>query len=108
MKAFFIIGLAVFWLVLSVPGEGRAVGEAPVTRDLSTTRGKVIFPHERHQQLAKSCEICHHMGVDAGPCRPCHESDASAPNARDAFHKLCMGCHKHKEGPLGCYDCHHR
>ncbi len=106
--AFRMAWLAGFILLLFAPVPGQAVEDAPIMRDLSTVRGKVNFPHQRHQQLAKSCEICHHMGVDAGPCRPCHAADASAPNARDAFHKLCIGCHKHKNGPVGCYDCHHR
>ncbi|BCR03304.1 c-type cytochrome [Desulfuromonas versatilis] len=101
-----VLPLVFLLLASAAPAAGQA--EAPTARELSTQRGRVNFTHRQHLQWAKSCEICHHRGVDAGSCRACHEADPLAPNSRDAFHKLCIGCHKHKSGPTGCNDCHHR
>ncbi len=80
----------------------------------------VIFSHRAHvekQQIA--CYICHHLAEDAQnpkACITCHDAkevNYGALVAKDAYHKMCQGCHKRtlKKGvsvPWRCRDCHHR
>jgi hypothetical protein len=85
----------------------------------------VAFPHEKHQQLAKSCDTCHHMnkGLTAADkvaeakvqkCTACHLDPKDAvPSMREMsltknpFHIRCISCHKEqKKGPTVCTGCH--
>ena len=101
--------------------------------------GPVTFSHQRHSELeTASCVTCHHtMESDAESirsCYSCHEAiyysiarirkadpeqagteqtDPQVPNAQQAFHGLCIGCHKDRRAqklPTGpdasCRDCH--
>jgi hypothetical protein len=99
--------------------------------------GPVTFNHERHSQLeGVDCVTCHHtMGSDSGSIRSCYschearyfsianikkagpdedgESESTVPDAQQAFHDLCTGCHEQnrkRELPAGpddsCRDCH--
>jgi len=66
----------------------------------------VTFQHRAHQSRVSDCTTCHHKGVEAGACTGCHGVKPEAPTAKDAFHKLCKGCHKDNAGPTSCKDCH--
>ena len=67
--------------------------------------GEVTFDHKLHAEAA-GCKDCHHMGAVTEKCSSCHTADASL-NAKDAFHKNCIDCHKAEEkGPTGCMECH--
>ncbi|MHB0970295.1 MAG: cytochrome c3 family protein [Thermoanaerobaculia bacterium] len=85
----------------------------------------VVFAHEKHQQLVKSCDTCHHMnkGLTAEDkdaeakvqkCATCHlDPKDAAPSMREMsmtknpFHILCVNCHKEqKKGPTTCTTCH--
>jgi predicted CXXCH cytochrome family protein len=105
MKRFITILLAVTFLA-----GGALIAFAdngPAEVKLEASMGTVTFPHQAHQALVADCTTCHHKGVEAGSCTSCHGVDAAAPKAKDAFHKLCKGCHADKKsGPTGCKDCH--
>lgn len=78
----------------------------PVSVVLKSKLGDVTFPHQRHERIVSNCETCHHMGVEAGGCSACHLSNPEAPKPKEAYHRLCKGCHAEKRGPSGCKDCH--
>lgn len=73
-----------------------------------TKMGEVTFQHYAHQKRVSECTTCHHMGAEPVKCTNCHGVDESAPKPRDAFHKLCKGCHQEKGGdaPTNCKGCH--
>lgn len=59
-------------------------------------KGKVAFPHKKHQQLLKDCKKCH----EGAPGK-------IAGFGKDWAHKNCKDCHsKMGKGPKGCGDCH--
>ena len=68
--------------------------------------GKVTWSHSGHAASA-GCKDCHHMGESpVQKCNSCHTADATL-DAKAAYHKNCIDCHKSKEqGPTGCMDCH--
>lgn len=89
-------------------------------------RPGVRFNHVLHAGLA-DCTSCHHSYVwkddkrsndwspsDKTRCNDCHEVRNSSiqPDLPDAYHQLCIGCHKdrpdkkQKIGPVMCADCH--
>lgn len=77
------------------------------------TRPPVAFPHRAHTLMeGVSCATCHHRygeGVPALSCAACH---AGKRAIRDAYHRLCIGCHDQAKsrggvtGPRICGDCH--
>ncbi|MCU0651142.1 MAG: cytochrome c family protein [Candidatus Omnitrophica bacterium] len=68
--------------------------------------GKVTFSHTGHT-ASSACKDCHHMAESpVQKCNSCHTADAKM-DAKTAYHKNCIDCHKAKEkGPTGCMDCH--
>ncbi len=93
-------------LALAAP---PVLAEGPERIDLPAPRmGTVPFPHELHQERAESCEVCHHKGVESGPCHGCHDLGKGPPQGRDLFHKICKDCHKKEGGPTACNGCHSR
>lgn len=95
------LGLSILlWLPLA------SLAATPDTVVMKSKLGDITFPHLRHERLVSNCETCHHMGVAAGSCITCHNQNPEAPKAKDAFHRLCKGCHADKKGPSGCKDCH--
>ncbi len=93
-----------FLVFLLVPISSLA--STPEMIVLKSKLGNITFPHLRHEQMSSNCETCHHMGVAAGGCSHCHNNNPEAPKAKDAYHRLCKGCHAEKRGPSGCGDCH--
>ena len=103
----------------------------------SRSRPAVPFPHIQHIDAEIECNSCHHRFkggeniVDEGEleedaegikCSSCHKSepgfrfqpdlDASKRNLQQAYHRMCMGCHrqlkkeKKKAGSVTCGGCH--
>jgi predicted CXXCH cytochrome family protein len=70
----------------------------------------VAFSHEKHGKV--DCAKCHHVkDKPTAACNSCHdlkEAKNNAPKIQDAFHKLCLDCHKAQGGnaPTKCNDCH--
>ena len=88
-------------------GSYIAAQEQPetVTHD-GGSFGKVTFSHKGHTATA-ACKDCHHNGESpVQKCESCHTADSKL-DAKGAYHKACIDCHKAKEkGPTGCMDCH--
>ena len=75
------------------------------------TRGKVPFPHHRHQENLVDCTICHSIF----PQKPGSIEELKAQGKlkkKYVMNKLCTKCHKEmkmagrKTGPLTCSKCH--
>ena len=75
------------------------------------TRGKVPFPHHRHQENLGDCTICHSIF----PQKPGSIEELKAQGKlkkKYVMNKLCTKCHKdikragRKTGPTTCSKCH--
>jgi predicted CXXCH cytochrome family protein len=64
--------------------------------ELPATKGKVSFPHKKHQDMLQDCLKCHEKGP------------GKIPALGQAWaHKVCKGCHADmKKGPVSCKSCH--
>ncbi len=103
------------------------MGACPVdVAEGSKERASVAFPHEMHME-SYDCEVCHHkydsnknniLDIDSleegNPgimCASCHDSNNKI-NTREAYHRLCIGCHDAKAQnnqalvPTLCNECH--
>lgn len=101
-------------------GSGRLAG-VPDTwmLNLKGQKGKVFFPHLKHQKYitgfkeAEVCLVCHHKskaGERPGNCSDgaCHKFEPTAvANREGAFHGNCRACHREEgSGPQKCSECH--
>lgn len=73
--------------------------------------GPVKFTHEKHMEIADgNCKKCHHFsGEKTPPCSACHTKDGKGNikvALREAYHGLCINCHKEMAGPTSCKECH--
>ncbi len=85
-------------------------------------RPAAVFAHEQHNEKAEieECNVCHHVYKDGEKiedessedmgCSDCHNVKEGYPTRplMKAYHDLCGGCHKEKEGPVMCGECHPR
>lgn len=95
----------------SIPADKEVI-------EFATMLGTVTFGHKAHASLeGVECKACHHTATEGAPmmaCHMCHKSPSTgAPEPKDAFHKVCQGCHKEmeaagkKSGPsANCTKCH--
>ncbi len=127
-KLIFLVPLVliVFGVVLFA-GDEAEKAEKPCEKTESSVEGKVFeydsklgkvtFDHDQHAKTEKiACKKCHHMMKDESEtpkgCKTagCHSKDDKVP-PKDAYHKLCMDCHKDaakegKKAPAKCKECH--
>jgi hypothetical protein len=145
--------IAILGYAIDVPGDntggdvmcvpmGDILLEAP--EGVQAKRASVVFPHAGH--FSFECKVCHHKWsgdahIQTCMASGCHDlaespeksgtgmdDDAEARYYKNAFHTLCIGCHKKiktdnqkKEfsagilksplpnpGPTGCVNCHPR
>ena len=98
-------------LLLVGAAQAAEAPKAPVVIKADGAKmAPVTFAHEKHGKV--DCAKCHHV-KDKPPeaCKSCHdvkEAKNNAPKTQDAFHKLCLECHKAAGGnaPTKCNDCH--
>lgn len=72
-----------------------ASSNSPAELQYPTKMGTVTFNHTSHENLI-DCASCHTpvQGIDQ-------------KQRKDAFHDLCINCHKEQQqGPTSCRDCH--
>lgn len=94
MKKLFTLLIAVS-LVSAVATLVIAGSNAPAEIPYPTKLGTVTFNHLNHEGLT-DCANCHSavQGIEAG-------------QRKDAFHGLCISCHKEQQqGPTSCKECH--
>ncbi len=71
-------------------------------------RPPVEFDHPAHVEAIhpRSCDTCHRPG---GSWQiPLAQGADDAETAMNAYHTLCLGCHKKVYGPVTCASCHVR
>jgi hypothetical protein len=75
------------------------------------TRGLVPFPHHRHQDKLRDCEICHSVFPQkAGIIKELKEQGEL--KKKHVMNTLCTKCHRQKKkegiktGPTTCAKCH--
>ncbi len=99
-------------------------GLATVTiGEAAKKQAPVVFPHEKHTTLVKTCDTCHHTNkgltadskVKVQKCSECHMKPqgtkvttmADMNLQKNPMHLKCVGCHKEmKNGPTTCVQCH--
>jgi hypothetical protein len=98
-------------------------GPVTVTIDAAAKKQPgVVFQHEKHAKLVKTCDTCHHTqkslksdkDTKVVKCSTCHlDPKGKALSMREMsltknpFHVRCMACHKEqKKGPIACTGCH--
>ena len=110
MKKQLLLVFALFLAMVFVTAAVSAPPEGNVTLKLSGKK-ECTFDHATHAKNAKSCKDCHHKD-EAGKeqkCTTCHtpEGKDGVINAKKAYHKQCIGCHKKvTKGPVKCTECH--
>ena len=105
MKKMLILFVAAALVTVSAIGA-IAENKGPADIKMEASMGDVNFNHAKHQELVPECATCHHVGLDAGGCKSCHDSKPDAPKAKKVYHKLCKDCHKKESGPTKCKACH--
>jgi len=123
MDRMLLSALMLWFIALSLVGLGNVVGTPEAAPDVS--RSAAYFPHDRHMEVVDGCKSCHHKyvdgvnileedeldGEDGMRCRTCH-TDETSIDARQAFHRQCIQCHRALEkegqasGPRTCGTCH--
>jgi len=123
MDRMLIAALVLWAAVLALVRFGPI--EAPPKEIKEIARGPAYFTHDKHMEVVEDCKTCHHRyengqnvldeseldGSDAMRCRTCH-TDKSSVDARQAFHRMCIQCHRVLEkeekasGPRTCGTCH--
>jgi len=101
-------------IVLALPAAPVAASQG--AKDITIfggSRGKVPFPHARHQARLKDCNVCH--GVfpqEADAIRKMKENGTL--KAKKVMNLQCIKCHKADKragkphGPVTCSTCHVR
>ncbi len=117
-----LIAGAVFFLLTSLVYSQTQLKELYDSAFKKHQRPAVSFQHDKHNQKASlyDCSICHHLYKDGKlikgamslgqRCSDCHKLEKTSNNKvplMDAYHRLCIGCHKQrKKGPVTCGECH--
>lgn len=85
--------------------------------ELEELYSPVRFDHQGHADMADmidGCTLCHHHtpeGTGHPACKSCHEispqqEDIRKPSLKNAYHRLCMSCHREWSGTTQCVACH--
>jgi hypothetical protein len=105
---FLIIFGMVFAAALAVANQDRGAVDIVLN---GGTKGKVSFPHQKHQDTLTDCNICH----DTFPPAPGAIDTLKAEGKlkkKQVMNKLCTKCHKAEKkagqpsGPTTCKTCH--
>ena len=74
-------------------------------------RGKVPFPHRKHQKNLTDCQICHSVFPQESGAVEKLKAEGTLKK-KYVMNKLCTKCHKNKKkagqpsGPTKCAKCH--
>lgn len=97
-------------LISSVAMAGQNKGLEKFDLD-GGSRGKVAFPHWKHQDALKDCNACHSVfPQQAGVIQSMKA--AKDLKSKKVMNMLCIACHRAEaragkpSGPVKCGDCH--
>jgi hypothetical protein len=111
LKAKTVAGLVV--VVMLIVAVSQAV-ENKGAKDITLAggkRGKVSFPHHRHQEVLADCKICHSVFPQKTGAIKALKAEGKLKK-KQVMNKLCTKCHKQKKkagekgGPVTCKTCH--
>jgi hypothetical protein len=77
------------------------------------SRGEVPFPHYKHQDSLKDCQICHAVFPQQKGGIEKMKADGQL-KPKYVMNRLCTKCHKEKKrageatGPITCKQCHQK
>ena len=77
------------------------------------SRGRIMFPHHRHQEALKDCQVCHKLFPKEKDGIKRLKSEGKL-NRKQVMNTLCVKCHKanaregKRSGPRTCTQCHVR
>lgn len=75
------------------------------------TKGNIPFPHFKHQEVLKDCNICHKDFPQTAGSIEKLKAEGKLEK-KQIMNKHCVKCHKEKEnagektGPVSCSKCH--
>lgn len=99
---------------LSIPLAIAATNQGSKQIDLhGGTRGKVPFPHQRHQTAIGDCKVCHHIFPQTPGAIEALQSQGQL-KPKQVMNKMCINCHRAEKkagkpsGPTTCNQCHVR
>ncbi|MGD8834415.1 MAG: cytochrome c3 family protein [Desulfobacteraceae bacterium] len=110
-----MVRIVVSLLVITLSGTLSAAvlektGAPQITLD-GGKRGVVAFPHQRHQNTLKDCQICHTLfPQELGGIERLKQEGKLVK--KQVMTKHCINCHKatkrsgNKSGPIKCSECH--
>jgi hypothetical protein len=112
-----IVTVLLLTLAIVMMSSSAFAQKPPETATLKAAPGDVTFNHAAHVKVAGKCDVCHHAAKpEKAPtskfekCADCHTKTVAAPmktDAKTAFHKNCIDCHKAQgKGPQKCQECH--
>lgn len=96
-------------LVLVSAGPIENKGAPDISID-AAVKGKVAFPHKRHQETLKDCKICHTLFPQEANSIRKGVTDGTLKKKQVMDH--CRDCHRkkteagEKAGPTSCAKCH--
>lgn len=103
--------VATLWIPLTGPADGAENKGAEKIIISGGKRGDVSFPHRRHQDTLKDCNVCHVLFPQLP--RSIHtQKEAGKLTNKQVMNKLCVKCHRAKRqagdpsGPTSCNACH--
>ena len=111
VKLFIILIIA----VLSVTPTGIAL-ENKGAKELEMpggVRGKVPFPHHRHQNALGNCDVCHILFPQVRGSIEKLKAEGKLKR-KQVMNTLCTKCHRKtvragkKSGPISCSTCHQK
>lgn len=91
-------------------GNGENKGAANMTLE-GGKRGDVPFPHHKHQEMLKDCQICHVLFPQKAGSIEALKAEGKLKK-KQVMNKQCTKCHRtkrkagEKTGPVACKTCH--
>lgn len=108
LLAILVVFGMVFFAALAVANQNK--GAADMMLD-GGTKGNIPFPHQKHQENLKDCNVCHDLFPQSSGSINVLKA-AGKLEKKQVMNKLCTKCHKAEKaagkasGPITCASCH--
>jgi len=96
------------WIAASSAAENKGAEKIELN---GGTKGKILFPHRRHQEKLDDCNICHSVFPQQAGIIEKLKADGKLKQ-KHVMNKLCTKCHRERKkagqptGPTTCTKCH--
>lgn len=105
-----IVGIAVLAMISVAQEQNKGADKMEL---FGGDKGNVPFPHHKHQEVLKDCNICHADFPQAAGSIEKLKAEGKLQK-KQIMNKQCTACHKDKQkagektGPLTCTQCHQK